>query len=329
MAKWVWVTRPEYYEDASGQERAELEPGNGYTPENWWTCHKDTKTGDLVLLYRSQKRRDIAYLIKARSDAYRLSGHLDAEAGWDWGCDYEVMEKFSHPLPLSDMRADPVLSQWGAFRARFRRRAYAVPDDIWERLLYRLNVDVGRVEQESRRVDGLLRTEREIESELWADPGRFARFGFDLRPLARQHWCSNGGCADLVFYDRRSRRTVVVELKRDLVGRNAAGQVLSYRASMASDFPRGGDAMGLLVGRRIDGEAKGIVGADGLLQFIALDQLGVDPTRLDPLPPKRPTADGRAVAARKGVPRPARTPRAQRGRRSRLSGNDRRTCGPE
>ena len=280
VAKWVWVTRPEYYEDAPGHDRADLEPGNGYVPEDWWTCHKDTRAGDLVILYRSSTRKDIAYLIKARSDAYRIDGHPDAEPGWDWGCDYEAMEKFAHPLSIAAMREDPVLREWGALRARFQRRVYRVPDEIWDGLLHRLHVDPGRIEQDSRRVDDLIRTEHEIESDLWAEHHRFARFGFDLEPLARQHWCSNGGRADLVFHDRRAQRIVVVELKRDLVGRNAAAQVLSYRASVTRDFPRRHPPLGLLIGRRIDSEAAGIVDHDEGLQFIGLDDLGVATTGL-------------------------------------------------
>lgn len=74
MTNWLWVTRPEYYEDDDGNDRADLEPGGGYVPDDWWTCSKHTKFGDLVLLYRSRKRKDIAYLIKTKSDAYPLTG---------------------------------------------------------------------------------------------------------------------------------------------------------------------------------------------------------------------------------------------------------------
>ena len=92
---WVWVTGPDYYLDEDGSERQDLDPGQGYEPGGWWTCHRETEEGDLVLVYRSQKKKDLAYLIETRSAAYSLldDDHA-AERGWDYGCDFEVIEKF-------------------------------------------------------------------------------------------------------------------------------------------------------------------------------------------------------------------------------------------
>ncbi|MBL0166731.1 MAG: hypothetical protein IPP85_06125 [Propionivibrio sp.] len=39
------------------------------TTDGLWTCHRDTKAGDLILLYRSRPKSDIAYLMEARSGA--------------------------------------------------------------------------------------------------------------------------------------------------------------------------------------------------------------------------------------------------------------------
>jgi hypothetical protein len=55
---WVGVTGPDYYLDEDGAERRDLDPGSGYEPGGWWTCHWKTEAGDLVLLYRSQKKRE-------------------------------------------------------------------------------------------------------------------------------------------------------------------------------------------------------------------------------------------------------------------------------
>jgi hypothetical protein len=40
--------------------------------------------------------------------------------GWDYGCDFEVIDQFRRPLTLSEMRADLALQDWGALRADFR-----------------------------------------------------------------------------------------------------------------------------------------------------------------------------------------------------------------
>lgn len=74
---WLWVTGPENYLDDEYQEWSRLDLADA-----WWTCHKDTRKGDLALLWRSRrltssevKRRigpesDIGYLFQVRKDAY-------------------------------------------------------------------------------------------------------------------------------------------------------------------------------------------------------------------------------------------------------------------
>lgn len=68
---WVWVTGPQYYWDEQGKDRRELDPKAKPSEriDTWWTCHRDTKPGDLVLLYRTRPKGDIAYLLEARSNA--------------------------------------------------------------------------------------------------------------------------------------------------------------------------------------------------------------------------------------------------------------------
>jgi hypothetical protein len=42
---WLWVTRPEFYLDGNGKDRADLDPNSGFDSDGWWTCHRDTKRG--------------------------------------------------------------------------------------------------------------------------------------------------------------------------------------------------------------------------------------------------------------------------------------------
>lgn len=166
---WVWVTGPDYYLDQDGAERRDLDPGSGYEPGGWWTCHRKTEAGDLVLLYRSPKKKDLAYLIETRSAAYSLlDDEAAAEMGWDYGCDFEVIDKFRRPLTLSEMRADLALQDWGALRADFRRRVYTIPPDIWNHLLDRLTDDRRRVERIRRTAAKRYAIERDIEDRLAA-----------------------------------------------------------------------------------------------------------------------------------------------------------------
>jgi len=191
---WVWVTGPDYYLEDDGSERADLDPGQGYEPGGWWTCHRETEDGDLVLLYRSRRKQDIAYLIETRSDAYSLlDDEHAAEQGWDYGCDYEVIAKFRRPLSLTEMRADPALRDWGALRAGFRRRVYAIPPDTWNHLLDRLSEDRTKVERRRRSAAKRYALERDIEDRLAADLSPFRRHGLRLELRARQHVCRAAG----------------------------------------------------------------------------------------------------------------------------------------
>lgn len=67
---WVWITKPEFYLNADGEERECLTPDPKQDHDfGWWTCHKETKMGDLALLYRTKPKSDIAFLLEAKSDA--------------------------------------------------------------------------------------------------------------------------------------------------------------------------------------------------------------------------------------------------------------------
>jgi hypothetical protein len=125
--RWVWVVGPDCYLDGDGREHPKLTPG---APAMRWACHRDTRRGDLAVLYRSRRAKDLAYLFRATSDAV----HEDVPDR-PWNCEAEVLERFSHPVPLAELRADPVTASWPALRASFVRTGAPVPDDVWARLM--------------------------------------------------------------------------------------------------------------------------------------------------------------------------------------------------
>ena len=126
---WLWVTRPEYYLVA-GEEDPGLKPGN----QGEWTCHPDTKGGDLVLLYRTSPKKDIAYLFEVTDDADRIT--WDNEWKGELGCPFVSRLQLANPLTLPEMRADPILAaEFSAMRSRFQRRAYRIEPSLWRHLL--------------------------------------------------------------------------------------------------------------------------------------------------------------------------------------------------
>lgn len=131
---WLWVTGPDDYLSADGADSPDLAPGN----VGWWTCSRDTKPGDLALLYRTAPRSDIAYLFEVTTGAQPITG---GEFDGQYGCEFESRTYFANPLHTSDMREDPGLSDFGPLRGRFRRRAYRLDDTYWTRIVQRLTAD--------------------------------------------------------------------------------------------------------------------------------------------------------------------------------------------
>lgn len=122
--RWVWVVGPSCYLDEHGDEDPKLRPG---TAGLRWACRRDTRAGDLAVLYRSRQAKDIAYLFRATSDA-------EPDAGV-WTCEAEVISRLPRPVTLAELRDDPVTATWPALRASFVRTAFPVPAEVWERLL--------------------------------------------------------------------------------------------------------------------------------------------------------------------------------------------------
>lgn len=132
-------------------EREGLEPYNDFT-DSWWTCHKETKEGDLVLVYRAGKHgkhkyMDIKYLFRATTNAlcgYDVIENFDEikEPRWDYICYFESLYKFKKSIKYHEMHTGSLyhnLRNWGALRANFHRKAYRIPDHEFGHLINTLS----------------------------------------------------------------------------------------------------------------------------------------------------------------------------------------------
>lgn len=288
---WLWVTRPEYYLDDDGNDREDLDPANGKSTGGWWTCHKDTQRGDLILLYRTTPKRDFGYLIQAESDAYSiLDDGYASRQGWEYGCDYQVLYKFSDPVTLANLRDDERLDNWGPLRAQFRRKVYRVLDDDWKRiteLAAKKETDftefVGDVSQQT--VAPAILREEQLEDAIAGNLALLAPFGFDLElyidpetgQTGRQLVCKgDGGRIDLLCYDRRNAQYVVIELKNVRAGRSAFAQICSYigwvEERIALDCP----VVGIVISRGTDAKFDSARKVTDCLHQINLTELGFE-----------------------------------------------------
>ena len=284
---WVWVTDPRHYLDEDGNEREDLNPDS----TDWWTCHKNTQKGDLILLYRSRINRDIGYLIQTESDAYSIADvDYASENNWDYGWDYRVLYKFENPVTLKDMRNNPYIQDWGAYRGNFQKRVYAIPPEHWKRLEQMAAAKnavygkfLGNVEKTT--VVKSIFLEEELEHALVNDLALLKTFGYDLElcvsPIdgasGRQLICKgNGGRIDLLCYDRKKKRYVVIELKNVRAGQNTFGQISNYIGWVQDRIAKGKAVIGLVISRGFDTKFESSMKITDKIFHLDIAQLGFE-----------------------------------------------------
>ena len=281
----MWITRPEYYLDEYGNDSEYLDPDS----EGWWTCHKDTQKGDLVLLYRSRIKRDIGCLMQAESGAYSIAeDDYASKQGWDYACDYRVLYKFEYPLTLEELRHYPYVQDWGAYKAGFRRRVYEIPVDHWKRLnqlAAEKNYSYQRFLKSIERtaISKSIILEEQLEEELFQNPGLLNPFGYNLQiyidpvdgTIGRQLVCKgNGGRIDLLCYDSKRKRYVVIELKNVRASQNTFGQISNYIGWVQERIAGNAPVIGLVVSRGYDTKFQSSLRVTDRVFHLDLEQLG-------------------------------------------------------
>ncbi len=253
--KWVWSAQPRFVFEDDGTERPDLEPVEDVGDEafedetGWWTCHPDTKAGDLAVIYRSSGNKDPDYPVRGPKDlAYvalvtseppfaldRDPFAIEQGLGGKYGCNVLIVAKIEPPVGLAELRADPVLRDWPALKASFVKAAMPMPDAVWRRFVEVAASD-GRSPSarrpQRRRSSTLERRhiERQLEDWLTESLDALRPHGLDLELVGRQIYCEgHEGTMDVLCRRAGGRAEfVVLELKVDEVRRDAVGQILGY-----------------------------------------------------------------------------------------------------
>ncbi len=288
---WLWVTRPEFYLDDEGKDRADLDPTEGGDAGGWWTCHKDTRRGDLVFLWRTRPRSDIGYLFQAESDAYSLrDDEYAAQRGWDYGCDYRVLYKFKNPVTIQDLRNEPGFQDWKPLRGQFQRRVFRILPEYWtalNQLAAKKNPDYRKLIETfgSDAAGKSITREKQLEEMLVNDLGLLKRFGYDLALYidpetgadGQQFACEGGGGRiDLLCYDRRRKRYVVIELKNDRAGYRTFGQICSYMGWVKAHIAKKTPVEGLVISRGYDARFESAMNVVDQISQLDIEQLGFE-----------------------------------------------------
>lgn len=282
---WLWITKPEFFENEDGSSRIALGPSDG-----WWTCSKETRAGDYVLLYRAKTRKDIAYLILATSDAFSIYDDPFAqERGWQWACEYDVLYEFKDPVPLSALRNNEQFWSWGPLRSNLQGHAFRIDRPIWDalvRLAIPSNPGLAKFVglKAGFSAPARIYAERELEDALVKDLSRLRSSGWNLElwrdhttgRTGRQLVCAAaGGRIDLLCRDARTGEFVVVELKNVMADGATYSQMWNYVGWVKRHLAKGKPVSGLVIARGHDTRFDMMADAsEGKVRFLSLSEIG-------------------------------------------------------
>lgn len=282
---WQWVTKAAFFLEDDGSEREALEPGSSHDPGRWWTCHKDTRAGDLAFIYRAGEEngvvyRDLKYLIMARSDAYPLDSiETVGERNWHYGCDFLPVFKFDNSLKIKEMREDPYLDEWNALRKRFQGIAFKTQESIWKHLndvLLSKNPDYEKFLKSFDRgsIMAEIIDELKIEKELSENFHIMEDFGYELEFDSRQKPCiGDGGFIDILSKDKNTNEYIVIELKVVRADRCTFGQISSYIGWVIENLAKGDSVNGIVISRGYDNKFSSALKTNPNIDHIELTEI--------------------------------------------------------
>jgi tetratricopeptide (TPR) repeat protein len=262
---WQWVLKPEDFLEDDGRERKSLEPQETTQPGGWWNCHKETRFGDLILIYRAGKKegetyQDLKYLLMATSDAYSIEDDEYAfEHGLTYGCDYQPLFKFENPIALNEMKNEEYLEGWNALTSNFNRLVYKTDQRHWDHLIRLLKDRNPDFEIENLKINKIiedLKAEYGLVEALYDNIDALEKFGFNLDNIDRQVICKGpGGRIDILAYDKTGD-FVVIELKNDSANKSTYIQISEYVDWAVDRLANKESVKGLVISRGYDDEFK-------------------------------------------------------------------------
>ena len=289
---WLWVTRKEYYLNKDGSDYCDLDPENyknGQGSDSWWTCHKDTRKGDLVLLYRTTPKKDIAYLIEAMTDSFSLMKDKYAKKkGWDYGCDFLPLVKIENPLTLKKIKDNPYLEDWNALKAAFRKKVFSIDKSYWDKLCQLINIKNPGFQQVVKKM-GIKTTikafrEKEIEDKLvQTNFEGFHELGYNLRLYVdkktsrpgQQFKCIGNNRIDLLCLNKKNN-FVVIEIKNVKANKAAFAQISSYMGWIEKNMPGRKKVSGIVLARGFDKGFEMCLEGNRVIKFIDIKEIGFE-----------------------------------------------------
>jgi RecB family endonuclease NucS len=157
----------------------------------------------------------------------------------------------------------------------FIGRSHPIDDMYWSHLRARLGLNEERLDARLAETESRYTTEKLIQQRLFANPGLFRPYGLRLDMKNCEVRLPGGGIVDLLAWDRRSKRYVIIELKKAAADFRALGQVVAYRDTWQRRNPWIRRPLGLLVGDSLSPKIRDVVKRRRRVRFIALKDLGI------------------------------------------------------
>ena len=242
---WLWVTGQEYYSeiDDSGKPRCRIELNPGYDDyiDCRWSCHKDTKKGDLILLYRKKYKsfgKDISHLFQATSDAKSVYGVEDLKESWEsegdvkWAyyCEYKSIYEFKKTLTMEEY-----LKTSNKKTQSLQGKCHKIDPTIWSKLsnsLNTLNPGYKNIldKLEKNFFVPSIKNEPDLQVKLCHNLNLLKRYGYDndFEFFQQFHCKGSNGRVDILLKNKVTFKYVVIELKSGWADTDACGQILYY-----------------------------------------------------------------------------------------------------
>ncbi len=282
---WQWVAKPENFLDEDGREKESLEPRETLESGGWWTSHKDTRFGDLILLYRAGKKegvtyQDLKYLLIATSHAYSIEDDEYAfEHGLTYGCDYKPLFKFENSISLNEMKNEEYLEGWNALTSNFNRLTYKTDQRHWDhlmRLFKERNPDFDLDDLKIQETIDDLKKQYDLVEALYENINILEKLGYNLETIDRQVVCKgDGGRIDILTKEKETGDFVLIQLKNSRSSKATFNQISKYMAWTNDNLSNGEKVKGIVISNSYDDEFKSAVDGDANIEYIDLsDVLG-------------------------------------------------------
>ncbi|GAB4310814.1 MAG: hypothetical protein Kow0019_08940 [Methanobacteriaceae archaeon] len=118
--KWTFAINKEFYPELKKLDTIK------------WNSAKEVRKGDIILVYTGQPYSSIGFILKAISGPFE-----DPEIRKKWNrpaVNVEKIAEISKPIELSELKENPVLSNWGAVKFNFRRSHFKMSNMEWEEI---------------------------------------------------------------------------------------------------------------------------------------------------------------------------------------------------